>query len=265
MKIDLADFILQPIGFEHKFKDDDARKSFLSGGYQTATLFCPTCGKERIFTAIRYTDGLNYALVHSQNGDSVQADHVIHRVKFACGCGKSWIEIILEPMSNSRLVKIGQYPDAVYFDEGVNSEAIAMASEEENTYYINAAKACYNGLYIAAFSYLRRVLESLVIKAENQANITTPKVKMKERIAELVEKGALNGLLIEPGFNTLYNVLSKGVHELSEDECREQYPILRDAIDTIFEDELRTQQLQQRKLKISKDLNAINSGNKPKS
>lgn len=237
----------------------------MSDGYQTATLFCPTCGKERIFTAIRYTDGLNYALVHSQNGNNVRVDPVIHRIKFAYGCGKSWIEIILESMSNSRLVKIGQYPDAVYFDEGVNSEAITIASKEERLYYMNATRAYYYELYIAAFNYLRRVLESLVARAEKQACVSNPKPKMRERIAELVRGGALNDLLVEPGFNTLYSILSKGVHELSEDMCRDQYPLLKDAIDTVFEDELRARQLHQRKLRIGKDLNAINSGNTPKS
>lgn len=134
-----------------------------------------------------------------------------------------------------------------------------VASEDERLYRLSATKAYYVGLYIAAFNYLRRVFESLVIQAEAQADIRYPKSKMKERVNELVSKKALNQLLTEPGFNVLYRLLSKGVHELSEDECREQYHLLQEAIDTILEDKLQEQLQQQRKERLSKSLNKLNS------
>lgn len=118
---------------------------------------------------------------------------------------------------------------------------------------------------MAAFNYLRRVLESLVRQAEMEIGIKTPKPKMKDRVQELVKKEALNSLLLEPGFNVLYTILSKGVHELNESECQAQYPLLQEAIDTILEDKLQAEIQQHRKEKLSKNLNAINSVNHPKS
>ncbi len=191
-------------------------------------------------------------------------DNSIKRIKFGCVCGEAWIEIILETMPGSRLIKIGQYPDAVDFDNTVNGDIMKVALKDECLYRLSAAKAYYVGLYIAAFNYLRRVFESLVAQAEAQAGIGCPKSKMKERVKELVSKKALNQLLMEPGFNVLYTLLSKGVHELSEDECCEQYHLLQETIDTILEDKLQEQLQQQRKERLSKSLNKLNSG-RPKS
>lgn len=263
--MELADFIFKPIGFEHKFKSDKDRENFLSNKYQTTTLFCPNCKGERIFTAIHYTDTLDIAMIHSASNQRVTTDNSIRRVKFACGCAQSWIEIFLETMSGSRLVKVGQYPDMVDFDKNINGDAVKVASKVERSYRLSAARAYYTGLYIAAFNYLRRVFESLVEQAEVQSNIKEPKQKMKHRVKDLVDIGALNSLLLEPGFNVLYSLLSKGVHELNETECQEQYPFLREAIDTILEDKLQEQLRQKRKEKISKSLAALHSGNSPTS
>lgn len=265
MKKELADFILKPIGFEYKFEDDETREKFLSAGFQTATLFCPSCGGERLFTAIHYTDALNVAKIYSNVDHKITSDNSINRFKFACVCGKSWVEILLETMSNSRLVKIGQYPDLADFDRSINGDIMKVASKEERSYRLSAAKAYYAGLYIAAFNYLRRVFESLIAQAEAKSNIDQAKQKMRDRIEELVKAKTLNSLLLEPGFNVLYGLLSKGIHELSEAECQAQYLFLQEAIDTILEDKLQEKLQQQRKEKISRNLSALHSGNFPKS
>lgn len=264
MKRELADFILKPIGFEYKFEDDKVREKFLSAGFQTVTLFCPSCGGERVFTAIHYTDALNVAMIYSSTDHKVTSDNSIKRIKFACACTKSWVEILLETMPNSRLVKVGQYPDAVVFDRHINGDLMKVIAKDERAYRLSAARAYYAGLYIAAFNYLRRIFESLVMQAETQSGIGHSKQKMKDQIQGLVSAKALNPILLEPGFNVLYNLLSKGVHELSETECQTQYPFLQEAIDTILEDKLQEQLRQQRKERLSKNLGALNSGNPPK-
>ena len=152
IKIQHPDFILQPVGFEHKIETDKAREEFLSAKFQTTTLFCPSCGGERIFTAIHYTDALNIAIVYSTNEHKVASDNSIKRIKFACACAKSWVEIFLETMSDSRIVKVGQYPDIVSFDRSINREAVKMASKEERLYRLNAAKAHNVGLHVAPFN-----------------------------------------------------------------------------------------------------------------
>ena len=263
--MELADFIFKPIGFEHKFKSDRDRADFLSNKYQTATLFCPTCKSERIFTAIHYADALGVAMVYSTTEQRIASDSAIKRVKFICGCAQSWVEIFLETMADSRLVKVGQYPDMIDFDKNVNGDVVKAASKVEQSYRLSAARAYYSGLYIAAFNYLRRVFESLVKQAEVQSSIKKPKQRMKDRVNDLVGAGVLNSLLLESGFNVLYALLSKGVHELNEAECQEQYGFLQEAIDTILEDKLQEQLRQKRKERISKSLAALHSGNSPKS
>ncbi len=259
MTIELADFILKPIGFEYKFQDDSARSEFLDEKYTKATLFCPSCGDERIFTATYHTNKLDMAIAYTTGNKLIIPDQSIYRIKFTCGCIESCIEIVLETLSDSRLVKIGQYPDAIQFDRSVNSDVVKLLSKEDKEYRLNAAKAYYSGLYIAAFNYLRRVFESLVKQAEAQAGIAEPEKYMSDRVKTLVKEGVFDEYLKDTGFSVLYKLLSGGVHELSEGECEKQYLILQDAIDTILEDKLHEQIQQQRREKNAKKLNAINS------
>ena len=87
-----------------------------------------TCNGERFFTAIHYTDTLDITIIHSTNKHKVTSDNSIKRIQFACACAKSCIEIFLETTSNSRIVKVEQYPDIADFDRSINRNAIKMAS-----------------------------------------------------------------------------------------------------------------------------------------
>lgn len=257
LAVTVADFVFTPVGHGHHFTNDAEISSILSAPL-SVELHCPECNKDRIFVGIRFhMDDL------FPGGTNLAASDRVHRIKYTCACDRSWMEMFLEVRPEHQLVKVGQYPDITCFDSNVNGEPIALASNDERRHYLSAAKAYYVGLYVAAFGYLRRVLESLISQAEAAGQIDKPATKMKSRVQELVNKGLLSDLLMEPGFNVLYSLLSKGMHELSESECKSQYPFLRDAIDIILEDKLRAQQFQKRKAKLGRDLNDLHSNNHP--
>ncbi|MBU5440098.1 hypothetical protein KQI42_19065 [Tissierella sp. MSJ-40] len=81
-----------------------------------------------------------------------------------------------------------------------------------------------HGIGIGAFVYLRRIIESLVFdkfkEVSNTIEINTETFKhseFKEKIDILGEH--LPKILVQN--KNIYSIVSKGIHELTEDECIE--------------------------------------------
>ena len=55
----------------------------------------------------------------------------------------------------------------------------------------------------------------------------------------------------------VYGILSKGVHELSEDECKEYFTVLRESIEMILDEKLERLKKEKRKKEIRTALNTI--------
>lgn len=94
-----------------------------------------------------------------------------------------------------------------------------------------------DGFYIAAYTHFRRVLE-LFIKykfKENESSIQIDfkafsEMRMNEKL------GTLKDYLPEFLYNNseIYGVLSAGIHALSEDECQENFEIVRNVVEAIL-------------------------------
>jgi len=98
---------------------------------------------------------------------------------------------------------------------------------------------------IGAFVYLRRVFEHLIEEAHVRATAGDGwnegaylEGRVVERIAFL--KNELPIFLVEN--KSLYGILSKGVHELSEQECLGAFDVVTLGIELILDDELRAKE-----------------------
>ena len=120
-----------------------------------------------------------------------------------------------------------------------------------------------NGIGIGAFVYLRRIFEYLVFEAFEIAK--TEKldfdvnafavVRMNEKIQML--SGFLPSFLVEN--YAIYGILSKGVHELSEEECKEYFAVLKLSIEMMLEEKLEKFQKEKCKAEIRNALSVISS------
>lgn len=103
---------------------------------------------------------------------------------------------------------------------------------------------------VGSYTYLRRVFESLVEEAHQIAKKEDPEwkeevyclAKMKERIGIL--KGHLPAFLAENP--SMYSLLSKGIHELSEEECLKHFDTLRIAIELILDERIEQREKKQK-------------------
>lgn len=77
---------------------------------------------------------------------------------------------------------------------------------------------------------------------------------MKEKIEMLKE--SIPEFLVSN--KALYSILSKGIHELSENECLEMFPVMKTSIEYILYEIKAKQELDEKKKKLSDQINKFN-------
>lgn len=113
-----------------------------------------------------------------------------------------------------------------------------------------------HGIGIGSFVYLRRIFEKLI--AAHHAELTAPiegfdGMRIDEKIGAL--RDHLPPALVEN--KAAYGILSTGIHELSEDACRAYFPVVRQAIITILDQDLQARTRNEQAEKLRKEIAAI--------
>lgn len=141
--------------------------------------------------------------------------------------------------------KVGQYPslaDLQLFDVAKYRSIL----KENFKDYTRAIGLYADGIGCGAFVYLRRILESLAEESHIACHNSEGWDEKNFKDAKFVEKLDIleqfgNGIIpanLEPYKKTIYGVLSKGVHESSENECLEMFPYMKYAIEEILDERL---------------------------
>ena len=168
------------------------------------------------------------------------------------------------------LTKIGQYPSINDFS-GEHIKSYQKLLNEYKKEYTKALGLFSAGIGIGSFVYLRRVIEFLLEKAfqrAESAGALTREDYMKEtvndrernrRLDEKIKllKDYLPQFMVENA--VIYNILSKGIHELDEETCKNIFPVLQKSIELILDEELAMQQKILVTEEAQKDLNKIKS------
>ena len=154
-------------------------------------------------------------------------------------CGEAHYYSLL--FKGNTVIKIGQYPS---FSKS-EVQSLRKYKNLISKYYpelTRSVNAYSQGMGVAAFVYLRRILEYLV---ESKYNGDTSwkfieKLKEVEKTEEIIPE-ELSAVKEE-----IYSVLSKGIHEYEEDECMELYLAVKYVIERMLDIEL------ERKSRLSK-------------
>lgn len=157
--------------------------------------------------------------------------------------------------------KVGQYPSVADFHIGQVHKYDKVLPKDKMREFTKAIGLAANGVGIGSFVYLRRIFEHLVFEAlevalskdEQFDRDTFTTAKMNEKIKML--SGYLPDFLVEN--HTIYGILSKGIHELSEEVCNEHFSILRESIEMILDEKLDAHQKEQKKKSIRQALSKI--------
>lgn len=158
----------------------------------------------------------------------------IYRASFALEYHEAETEMVL--------IKIGQYPSlqefAVIDFKGFNKVLDSLKIKND---YRNAIRNHLNGDNIAAYVYLRRIVEQIVresfLNNKEKLNISDEefdRYRTKEKISVL--KDYLPKFLHDN--KEIYSVVSAGIHSLDEKQCERYYDIIINAIDIMLHQEV---------------------------
>lgn len=223
-------------------------------------IYCPECKERRVFRMgpvtfdvwtdsthtqkkmlgeqLRELQGIQRAGVSGtkewfwNNRDCAEATHIIVCSLFCAMDSTHRIDYVVQTEGNL-MRKIGQYPSLadLTFPELKNYRKVinsADLSELKRAIGLHA-----QGIGVGSYVYLRRIFERIIDIAKNQAisdNSITQEDYDKSRMAEKIKllSDYLPKILVEtPEF---YGIVSKGIHELSEDDCIAYFPIMQEVI-----------------------------------
>ncbi|WP_105370602.1 hypothetical protein [Neorhizobium huautlense] len=210
---------------------------------------CAECGKHSVFrreSGDQFTDYIKYSpFARIQGGQTdiikeLTTSHHLLTVVMICQRNKTHALIFIVSFEGGRIQKVGQLPSL---------EDIAGADIERfrkilgKGYFQELRRAgglASHGIGIGAFVYLRRIFEMLIWehysehKKEKGDIEGFETLRMDEKIAALAN--VLPKTLVAN--KAIYSILSKGIHALSEEECRDYFPIVRSGVIAILEQDL---------------------------
>lgn len=242
-------------------------------------MFCPECGDKKVFmydggfsdvTVKNICNGLHSpgsltATSYIKYDPLENTDHMYFR--FKCSLNESHKLEYFFVKRGSKIIKVGQYPSSADIDLPQASRYSAILGRQ----YYNELKRSIglhsHGIGIGSFVYLRRIIEKLVYdtfkEAEAAGVLTEQQFEyqadgqhrngMEEKIKLL--KGFLPDLITDQP--KIYGVVSKGIHELSEEECMKYFQVLKDGIVMILDDIVAKKEKERAAAEYKKSLNEI--------
>ena len=213
--------------------DDEELADFFFGSH-TVDAHCHVCGRSSVFKFKSQHPGYGQPKKKLSYRQTIVCEGECSRSgggSFGL-CGNTYTVVFHKHYDV--ITKIGQFPSAAdlrfsEIDLSLRKQLSKKHSKELNT----AVGLNAHGVGVGAFVYLRRIFEDFIEMATEEAKKDSDwdseefeKSRMAEKIKLL--KAHLPRRLVEN--SALYSVLSKGIHELSEDECRAHFQLLYTSI-----------------------------------
>ena len=242
--------------------------------------YCLHCKKESTFKhrnseAIGINEEVGYFRINFTSGPGGYAKPkpfigvgLSKTIVYECSRDKNHTLIFNIIITDDGIIKIGQHPsvrDSGFEDISEYKKVLEKIDLEELNMALNLAS---HGIGIGSFVYLRRVIERLVYKNynENKEEIVSfnsdmnkndfNRLKFKDRV-KIVSPYLPETFNMASG--RIYSILSEGIHELKESECKKYYPVLKELIFIILNDNLTKKKNDIRKENLIKELNLFHS------
>lgn len=142
---------------------------------------------------------------------------------------------------NNTITKYGQYPSLADLSSVEIRKYTKALDTESYSEFSRAVGLASHGIGIGSFVYLRRIFENLIEDAHKIAENSDGWMeeqyqmsRMEQKIAQL--KAYLPPFLVKN--KSLYSILSLGIHQLSEDNCRDAFPLIKLGIELILDEKL---------------------------
>lgn len=151
---------------------------------------------------------------------------------------------------NDAIFKIGQFPSVADISVADTKQYHSLLGKEKYRELTKAIGLVSHGVGIGSFVYLRRIFEYLLEEAHREGKENIPGWDEKEygrsRVGEKIDmlSSLLPSFLVEN--KGIYSILSKGIHELAEEECLEMFPVMKLGIELILDEKLKELEVQRK-------------------
>lgn len=201
--------------------------NLISRCFHSLDLYCPTCKANKTFVH-SHTSCLNPSGQYVTNYCPSDSLYIFY---YLCPTCTAAVRYVMYKGENE-LVKIGQYPSVYDIDRDelkqYQNNSLVDKSDFEQIY---KAEICASaGYFVAAYTYMRRIYEALLLSVFEKnktsigiSDIEFRKLRSDEKIAHIKPYLALG----EDVYKPLYAILSAGIHSLTEEECGEDYNLLK--------------------------------------
>ncbi len=213
-----------------------AKKAYEFLSYSgTIDAYCIWCNKESVFNTTEYIySGTSYSEWLRDTGFTRNA--------YRCSRNKDHNYFVYYCKNKNYLLKIGQWPSVADFQIPQAEKYRKILEEDQYKEFTRGIGIAAHGVGIGSFVYLRRVFENLIeeahIKAQSEVKDFPKDAYERARMDEKIKlvKGYLPEFLVEN--RSLYAILSKGIHDLSEDECLQYFETVKIGIEQILDEKI---------------------------
>ncbi|KKU39174.1 MAG: hypothetical protein UX55_C0043G0011 [Candidatus Azambacteria bacterium GW2011_GWE2_46_45] len=214
----------------------DAEKVYKLLSYSgTIDAYCIWCDKESVFDTQEHVySSTAYWEWKKETG--------FRRNMYRCSRNSNHEYFIYYLKTKDSLLKIGQWPSVADFQIPQAEKYRKIIGEEEYKEFTRGIGLSAHGVGIGSFVYLRRVFENLIEEAHASVqgankgflNEDYLRARMDDKIQMV--KDYLPDFLVEN--RSLYAILSKGIHDLSENECLQYFETVKIGIEQILDEKI---------------------------
>jgi len=210
--------------------------------------YCPFCDRDSTFIGTNDSPKFGgYRIESYENMVKLGRQDIdyflnkIHPINLYCSRVEEHKMQQIVYLTGNQIFKIGQYPSIAEISQPELKKYRPVLSKEKYSELNRGVGLIAHGVGIGAFVYLRRIFEDLIEEAHqilskmdgwNEDEYS--KARMNDKIEIL--KSELPEFLVEN--KGLYGILSKGIHELTEDECKEYFPTVKLGVELILDEKL---------------------------
>jgi hypothetical protein len=181
-------------------------------------------------------------------------------IRFACARNNSHFISFMFTVHESKICKTGQYPSTADFEIKDADKYDKILSKEKLKEFKRAIGLYSHGVGIGSFTYLRRIFEDQIYEAYDHSEVKNQvdqnrfnSLRFDEKIEKL--RGDLPDFLVQN--KSIYGILSKGIHELTEDDCLRYFDPVKVGIELILEEKLEKYVKQMKIKSIQGTINKI--------
>lgn len=220
-------------------------------GRYTVDCFCMQCNEKRVFESVdkEVHEGhgviSSYIILDSTRAKKPKKEddynyflNKRHCLSFQCTRDHKHLLLFDLLVTDKKIIKIGQYPPVSSISVGDIREYKSIL----NDYFIEystALRLFSQNIGIGSFAYLRRIIEKLVFEKYEEVKGKIDVSEQKFYGSEFTEKIKLLKDFLPKDLtdnHNSYGIVSKGIHELTEEECLKIFPKLIAGIELILDE-----------------------------